>query len=617
MRALQKFLLELNTETELLMDEYNTRELSFTAYVLNELSGLLNCGDPEIIHACKRDKAGRIQGEIFAYAISENQEVLTLFYTMYSSLSEVASYTNTDYQTCLNRLQGFYNLSIRGAHFDIDEDDPMYDPCRTIYDNQANIPIVNLCVLSNGILVTNETVKNLRIPSKVTNVSCWDIRKIYYQLHKETDHVNIDVDFTNEYKNFKIPFIEMESTKLGYKCILAMFPAKLLYKLYAEHNTNLLLNNVRYFLGLKKSAKKNANVGMLETLRSDESQMFLAYNNGITALAQGVEIQSLADRTEVGDIEESNSHDDFISMGVLKKIVDFRIVNGGQTTATLFHAKRLGEKKSGNSVSLYGVYVQVKIIVINNDLDRLTGNITKYSNSQSQIKYSDFSVSNEFNMAMERLSRTINVSTPTHEMKFWFFERLRGQYDNERSRNKTKVDLQFFDGRFPKNMRFKKEEIAKVWKSWNQTPYDAVKGEGTNYDLFIEDKVKTGFIPDEIYYKETIALLIIYRFLMSRPENKGYGNKKATIVAYAMAYLQYTTFGNLDLLKIWEKQSLSDNMKTYLNQLCGEILKVLDQLAENRGKTVLSFGKTKDAYRSVCDNLPILNRSLLDDDLKR
>lgn len=84
-----------------------------------------------------------------------------------------------------------------------------------------------------------------------------------------------------------------------------------------------------------------------------------------------------------------------------------------------------------------------------------------------------------------------------------------------------------------------------------------------------------------------------------------------------MAYLQYTTFGNLDLLKIWEKQSLSDNMKTYLNQLCGEILKVLDQLAENRGKTVLSFGKTKDAYRSVCDNLPILNRSLLDDDLKR
>lgn len=110
-------------------------------------------------------------------------------------------------------------------------------------------------------------------------------------------------------------------------------------------------------------------------------------------------------------------------------------------------------------------------------------------------------------------------------------------------------------------------------------------------------------------------MLVIYRFLMSRPENKGYGNKKATIVAYAIAYLQYTTFNKLNLLKIWEKQSLSDNMKTYLNQLCEDILKILDRLAETRGKTVLSFGKTKDAYRSVLDNMPIQNRNLLEDDL--
>ena len=623
--ALQKFLFDtINPETESLMDQYGTRESAFTAYILEDLAELLNCGDPKITHACKRNREGNILGEIYAYAISDNSEVLTLFYTLYDlSEDHIESYSNTDYEKCINRLQGFYkNVALRGTHIDIeDKNDPLYEPCSTIFENFNNIQTINLCVLSNAIVNKSEEVKKIKIVDKRINCDCWDIRKIYHQFHKESDHIEIDLDFTEngEFSKYKIPFIGMESDQIDYKCILALFPAKFLYELYDKYNTNLLKNNVRYFLGFKKS-KKNANNGMLETLRSNESQMFLAYNNGITAIAENIEDKPLTDKTQVGDSEDTTSNQkDFISVGVLNKILDFQIVNGGQTTASIFNAKKSkGNRNNPNPtpISLIGVYVQVKIIVINeSQKGKLIKNITKYSNSQSAIKYSDFSVSNEFNMKMQDLSRRILVPSLKHETKYWFFERLRGQFENERNKGKTRADILYFDGLYPKNMRFKKEEVAKVWKSWEQTPYDAVKGEGTNYDLFITDKVNKRFIPDEIYYKKTIALLIIYRYLMSRPENKEYGNKKATIIAYAIAYLEYATFGKLDLLKIWENQEVSANTKVYLDELCEKLSETFDRLAKEKGKTVLSYGKVKDAYTAVRENLPILNNELLKSEL--
>ena len=388
------------------------------------------------------------------------------------------------------------------------------------------------------------------------------------------------------------------------------------HELYAKYNTNLLRNNVRYFLGFRKS-KKDANRGMLETLRSNESQMFLAYNNGITAIAKDIKFLPLANKTEICENDGiPSTNREFISMGILEKIVDFQIVNGGQTTATIFKAKKLNDKNTPTPISLIGVYVQVKIIVINESEERkLIKNITTYSNSQSAIKYADFSVSNEFNMKMQELSRSILVPNSTHDIKYWFFERLRGQFENELEKAKSRSDKIYIEGLYPKNMRFKKEEVAKVWKSWEQAPYDAVKGEGTNYALFITDKVNNRFIPDEIYYKKTIALLIIYKYLMSRSENKGYGNKKATIIAYAIAYLGHATSKKLDLLKIWDKQRISDNIKIYLDELCEKLSCLLDSLALEKGKTVLSYGKTRDAYTAVCDNIYLSHSDLLTSDI--
>lgn len=606
---LKNYLKELDLETELYLDEFATREEAFTAHIMAEIAELINTPEYTVRYGVNKDFASRVRGAIYGYALSTNREVLTLVYTLYDSSSDgtVKSLQDADFQGALNKLQGFYNLALRGLHLDIEESDPLYEPAKLIYEEHSTISSVRLLVLSNSTISKYE-IKNTRILGKATFADVWDLKKIYANLHSGKDHAEIIIDFEEEFK-FKIPYIEMKSDKFDYKCLIAMFPGRLLYRLYEKHNTDLLLNNVRYFLGFKGSKKSNANIGIQKTLR-DENQMFLAYNNGITAIASGFEATEVGEDTNVTDAEDQSSVNDYISTGIFRSIRDFRIVNGGQTTASIFFSKFRDP-----SISLRGVYVQVKIIILNDDVNAIAGNITKYSNSQSKVKFADFTISNAFNMEMERLSRDVIVPNANNDARYWFFERVRGQYDVEKKKNTTKESLQYFNMMYPKELKFKKEELAKVWKSWKQEPHDAVKGEGTNYDLFITEQVEHNFIPDENYYKKSIALLLIYRFLAARPENKEYKNKKAPVIAYTMAYLNYITANRIDLLRIWQNQGLSINLQVFLNKLAEQIKDALVR-ASGGGDGVLSFSKRKDAFALMLQEHIVCDRKALQEELE-
>lgn len=66
--------------------------------------------------------------------------------------------------------------------------------------------------------------------------------------------------------------------------------------------------------------KGAVNKGIRDTLR-DEPEMFLAYNNGISVTAESVEV-----------VRDENGRPS------IKKIRDMQIVNGGQTTASIYNA---------------------------------------------------------------------------------------------------------------------------------------------------------------------------------------------------------------------------------------------------------------------------------------
>lgn len=607
---IKEFAKGLNEEALFYLNENdNSWSRAFANSLVERLKEQLGIGNYTNVYDLVKSMDGRILGEIYGYAISENGEVLTLIYSLYNDhvCDGIVNITNSEFQVAPNRLQGYYLQCLNGNIAErIMQDSALFElsellhekpekrkPGRPSLQSTNGLVTVRLLVFSNS-FIKDVKIKKQRIKGRAIQTEVYDIARLYQLCNTESDHQNIDIVLGTEYGeyNYKLPYIEMEAQQVGYKCFLTMFPGKLLQSLYQEYNTNLLLNNVRYFLGFKGSEKHNANIGIQKTLR-EEKHMFLAYNNGIVALADNVETVGVSESTKVDSEDQRN---DSVSTGIISAIRDFQIVNGGQTTAALFNAKRLN---TSEPISLLGVYVPVKIIVINEDdvkKKEVAAKITKYSNSQSKVKYADFSVSNPYNMAMQDLSRSIS----TKNGLYWYYERLRGQYDQELAQKNSKEEQQFFKSRFDKKERFfRKELLAKVWKCYQDAPYDVVKGEGTNYDLFLRYVVEKNIIPDEDYYKKTIGLLILWNFIYNMPEVKNQGNCRAPLTAYTMAYMLNNRGRSFNLFLLWEKQSLDENLIGFVLRLSGAMLSMLNTIAIESQKSVLSCSKSSGTYDEI------------------
>lgn len=237
---LYNYMDSLTEDAMMLRDDYQTPEMAFTATVLDKIEGLLDC-NAIIKEHCKLTKSDcSVAGEIHAYSESTNGEVLYLFHTLYNPMSELKTKSNTECQISFIRAQGFYNAAVRCIYDSLDSSSAEFRAAKYIYENNHKYKQVTLFVLSNYIL-NNVSLKKIKIASKPVYSDVWDLKKIYGNTHSMTDHFAIDIDFeSEEYNRYKIPFIQMESSVYGYKCIQAMFPAKLIYQLYERYNTNLL-----------------------------------------------------------------------------------------------------------------------------------------------------------------------------------------------------------------------------------------------------------------------------------------------------------------------------------------------------------------------------------------
>ncbi len=211
---------------------------------------------------------------------------------------------------------------------------------------------------------------------------------------------------------------------------------------------------------------------------------------------------------------------------------------------------------------------------------------------QEFFKIADYSTNNIFNLSLEQLARTVAVPGTN---KYWFYERVKGTFDLERRQQTEEGHVEEFDAMYPKQLVFRRESVAKVWRCWEvQKPNSVLKGEARNYAVYINDVVAKDYVPDVDYYKQTIALLIIYRYLTS---NRGplYETDKNAVACYVLAYLK--TLGTVDLLAVWEAQSLSDEQKQQLDDLSTKVHGALIECAG--ADTIELYAKSKPAYQEV------------------
>ena len=143
------------------------------------------------------------------------------------------------------------------------------------------------------------------IDAKYIFYSIRDINRLY-EISASSQSA-IELDFVNE--NFVVPCLKAPSSNDEYEAFVAVVPGIVLSTLYERYGARLLQQNVRSFLQFVGKINKG-----IRTTITGSPHMFLAYNNGITATADHIELDA------------SGKH--------IKLISNLQIVNGGQTTAS-------------------------------------------------------------------------------------------------------------------------------------------------------------------------------------------------------------------------------------------------------------------------------------------
>ena len=378
-----------------------------------------------------------------------------------------------------------------------------------------------------------------------------------------------------------LPCLAGGPTREGFQTYLAVIPGKVLASIFSQFGSRLLEGNVRSFL----SARVKVNQGIRATL-SQSPHLFLAFNNGLTCTASSIELVEGAAPT-------------------ITSLTDLQIVNGGQTTASIAAFAR--EVSDDN---LDGVFVQMKLVVVDPiQYEELVPDIAKYANSQNTVSGADFFSNSPFHRRIEELSRRILAPAieGSQQETFWFYERARGQFLNEKLKRST-VERRKFEAQNPRSQLLVKTDVAKVLQSWDRKPHEVSLGAQKNFTKFavVADSQWSSrpLEINELYFKMLVAKSILFSATHKRISNQDWyetGGYLANLTTYSVAKLSEIVSQSgqsLDFGAIWSKQRVSDAVLEALDVISLAVQGVL--LSNKRGtQNVSEWAKKAECWDQV------------------
>lgn len=478
------------------------------------------------------------------YALSEDNDRLDLFITVARLDGRAGTVTKSEVQAGFSRLMGFLQRAFDGLHTRKEEALESWDMLQAVYSSKRELSQIRLFVLTDG-LATVENLPPERLGDIDVTFNLWDLRRIFRAGKSGQGHEPISIDF-RKIGSQRVRGIVCSPPGAGYRSFLTIMPGELLVSMYREYGPRLLERNVRSFLQLKGKV----NQGIRKTIM-EEPQMFLAFNNGLSVTATGVQVVDLGD----GMVEILSAD-------------DFQIINGGQTTGSIFRAAR----KDKADISSLSVPVKITEILSEADVEVIAPRISHSANAQNKVNMADFSSNNPFHRTLETLSRNIWAPPPAgggQRQTRWFFERARGQYNDELAKNVTPTQKKTWESQQPRRQLMTKTDVSKFEHSWSQLPHIVSKGAEKCYLDFM-DRLETGgsLKPEEQYFKTLVALSILFRETDRIVLSQKFGGYKANITTYTVSFLSYLTERRLDLDTIWANQTLSDELKDFILRLC-------------------------------------------------
>lgn len=521
----------------------------------------------ELIEQTESDELDTVNEEYKALDVSidgffsdvDEDDMIIIVSDYYDSPTPDFEISEDRYYRIITKLTNFFQIVFERKYHKFGETSLTYE----ISDNISNS--------GKDIIVNYYT--NLKVPDNLQNESTIDVKGRSI-LVRFIDIMDIEENLENHDESINIEFNDLikgglEAIKVAsskdFDVYLFVLPGYLLAKLYEKHGLSLLDSNVRSYL--KKTQKVNK--GIWQTINEAPSE-FLAYNNGLATVAVNASIKPLKD-----------NYCKIISLS------DWQIVNGGQTTATVYEA--LVDK-----LELRDVLVPVKLTVIkniDNNFD-LVQSISLYANTQTAINKSDLSSNEPYYIDLDRISRKVTWRGEFH----WFFERNRGQYlaHKRRSKNPKK-----FERENPKKYKFTKTDIAKSIVSWQSMPHIVALGREKNF-VFFNDHVRNQMIKvDEKYYKNIVGAVILFREV-DKIVRKQKLEFKANVVSYTIAKLSYDLNKQLDLSSFWDNQELPQELIEAIYRMT---IKVRDKLIDSppNYKNIPMWARKAECWNSIKD----------------
>jgi hypothetical protein len=580
-------------------EDGDSKENKFTEHVMEILS---DAGETEGVRLCSYTKENtfeNVQFKINGYALEEGYENIDIFISNYVDTNETYRVSKPDFDKLIKWSTGFVNAALKGHLDEIEPSTEAYGLATILRQQRNEIIRIRVFILTNG-EIPHDPPKDFKL-NKLEEIlfkfEIWDIERLHRLSQSKGNREPIVIDFEDMLGDV-IPCLEMPTKNDLYECYLAIVPGRVLAILYQNYGTRLLESNVRAFL--QQTGKVNQ--GIRDTIR-DKPHMFLTYNNGLASTAQEVKTK----RTEDGQL-------------VITSISDFQIVNGGQTTASLFHTSRKYKE-----VDLSNVFVQMKLTVIKDEekKNETVPFISRYANSQNKVTELDLTSNNLFLQRLEELSRTTYAisNEDRNKQSIWFFERVSGQYKEAINKEPTKGKQDAFKLKYPKSQLLVKSDVAKNINLWKLLPYHVSKGSQKNYIIFIRDidKEYKNTKVSRVYWEDIVANAILFQEtdkLFGRKNLNAIGdtNIKSHTVGYAISYFHHVTNNKLDLGVIWKNQRIEEELLIELKRLLVFVYNFFTNLdvalISEAAKSEKTWNKLKENLNHPM-NMDVINKYLI------
>jgi hypothetical protein len=494
---------------------------------------------------------------VSAYDMDDSDDSIALAVIHFQDVPHIMSLSETDARRQFAAAQ-YYIEEVLNGSFQVgrEESGEEYELAETLRRRGRSVTRYRLYLLTNKALSARaKDFPTSSVDGIPLEFHVWDIERFRRVYESTLGHEELIIDFT-EWVPTGIPALNASGVDGDTTTYLCVLPAGLIADLYGRYGGRLLQSNVRSYL----SNRGKVNRGIRETVMS-QPELFLAYNNGITATATEVEVTSSS----------------------ITKVKDLQIVNGGQTTASLFYAQR----DSKRAVQFEEAHIQAKLVVVSPELaQELVPNISRFANSQNKVSEADFFSNSPFHVRLEELSR--RILTPTRPgvnyQSKWFYERTRGQYANEKTKLGTSEEKKFA-ATFPRSQVITKTDAAKYAVSWARKPHLVSAGAQKNFIAFANEVAakweSSSESINESYFKDLVAQAILYnaiRLAVSKQPwyQSGY---LANIVTYTVAkiadLIAKAGRGKFDFDDVWQRQDISDATRAFALEVAERVLEVL------------------------------------------